>query len=257
LKVLSIAKQLSLVLPERVQAHGRYYGSRQVRWLWRATRLRVASGPFQGMRYVHRSIGSVLRPKWLGTYEKELWPVIEEIVHRGYKTIVNIGAAEGYYAVGLARLLPEARVFCFEEQTQEHHLLLRLATLNGVQDRITSRAWCEPQMLQQTLATARPSLVVCDIDGGEYDLLAPSVVPALRHSDILVEIHDFQRTGAPDQLRALFENTHDIEVILGRERTLADWPLNLNFSSKEKLEALAEGRPDLQDWFWMKARARA
>ncbi len=257
LNVLTIVKQLSLALPEPVQAFGRYYVSRQYRWLSRATRKGVASGPFQGMRYVHRSVGSGLRPKLLGTYEKELWPAIEEIGGRGYKVIANVGAAEGYYAVGLARLLPDAQVVCFETQTKEHQLLLKLAALNGVENQITMHALCTPELLQQTLAKASPTLIVCDIDGGEYALLDPARVPALGTSDILLEIHDFEHTSAPDQLRALFENTHDIEVILGRERTLADWPLKLNFSPEEKLASLAEGRPDLQDWFWMKTRTRA
>ncbi len=257
LNVLTIVKQLSLALPEPVQAFGRYYVSREYRWLSRATRQGVASGPFQGMRYVHRSVGSGLRPKWLGTYEKELWPAIEEIGRRGYKIIANVGAAEGYYAVGLARLLPQAQVVCFETQTKEHQLLLKLAALNGVEEQISMHALCTPELLQQTLSQASPALVVCDIDGGEYALLDPARVPTLGTSDILLEIHDFEHTGAPDRLRALFENTHDIEVILGCERTLADWPLKLNFSSQEKLEALAEGRPELQDWFWMKVRARA
>jgi len=257
LNVLNIVKQLSLALPEPVQAFGRYYASRQYRWLSRATRKGVASGPFQGMPYVHRAVGSGLRPKWLGTYEKELWPAIEQIGRRGYKTIANVGAAEGYYAVGLARLLPGAQVVCFEAQTKEHPLLLKLAGLSGVEKQITMHALCTPELLQQTLSKASPSLVVCDIDGGEYDLLDPNVVPALRNSDILVEIHDFEHTGAPDQLRTRFEDSHDVELIPGRERTLADWPLKLNFSPEEKLASLDEGRPEVQDWFWMKARSTA
>src|SRR5947209_15685441 len=74
----------------------------------------VQNGPFTGMQYVERSIGSSLMPKLLGSYEANLQPVIEEIIRRAPATIVNVGCGEGYYAVGLARRLPHARVYAFE-----------------------------------------------------------------------------------------------------------------------------------------------
>ncbi|MDP6095842.1 MAG: hypothetical protein QGG67_07640 [Gammaproteobacteria bacterium] len=46
-------------------------------------------------------------PKLLGCYEQELHHVANSIAETGYKNVVNIGCAEGYYAVGLTRLLPE------------------------------------------------------------------------------------------------------------------------------------------------------
>jgi FkbM family methyltransferase len=49
---------------------------------------------------------------------------------------VDIGAAEGYYAVGLARSKPDARIVCFEAHKPAHYLLKHLATLNGLQNRI-------------------------------------------------------------------------------------------------------------------------
>jgi len=42
--------------------------------------------------------------KLLGFYEQPLQPYIEQVIQTGYPTIINIGCAEGYYAVGLAHL---------------------------------------------------------------------------------------------------------------------------------------------------------
>ena len=69
---------------------------------------RVASGPFAGMRHGDIAVGSVLTVKLLGTYEKELWPIIDQIIATAYPLIIDIGAAEGYYAVGLAMRIPAA-----------------------------------------------------------------------------------------------------------------------------------------------------
>src|SRR4051812_19305855 len=63
---------------------------------------RVLQGPFAGMQYVTESYGSQLVPKLLGSYENELHDLVEQIVAQRPKIVIDIGAAEGYYAVGLA-----------------------------------------------------------------------------------------------------------------------------------------------------------
>jgi hypothetical protein len=49
-------------------------------------------------------------PKFLGTYERELHRVIERAIWRRPKYVLNIGCAEGFYAVGLAIRLNDAQV---------------------------------------------------------------------------------------------------------------------------------------------------
>jgi hypothetical protein len=80
--------------------------------------LEVTGGPFAGLRYVPRYVSwSVdLIPKLLGTYEQELHPVIERWLNAGFDTFVDVGSAEGYYAVGLARGVEGARVHAFDIQ---------------------------------------------------------------------------------------------------------------------------------------------
>ena len=54
----------------------------------------------------------------LGTYEKELNSVIEEACAAHPSLIVDVGAAEGYYACGMALRNPQARVVAFEMQAK-------------------------------------------------------------------------------------------------------------------------------------------
>ncbi len=75
---------------------------------------RVRAGPFAGMRYVDTSVGSCFIPKLLGTYERELASKVEWICRQQPELVVDIGAAEGYYAIGLAMRIPAARVVAFE-----------------------------------------------------------------------------------------------------------------------------------------------
>ena len=65
----------------------------------------VMSGPFGGMRLA----GLPAAQELLGTYEHELFDTVHALARGPYRTVVNVGARNGYYAVGLARLMPNAR----------------------------------------------------------------------------------------------------------------------------------------------------
>src|SRR5262245_41078888 len=74
----------------------------------------VVAGPFSGLRYVSTARGSSIGPKLLGTYEMELRPAVDAIVARAYPVIINIGAGEGYYSVGLAKRMSKSRIISFD-----------------------------------------------------------------------------------------------------------------------------------------------
>jgi hypothetical protein len=76
----------------------------------------VQSGPFAGMRFLPKTPDSCLMPKLLGCYEADLHRHVVAALDRGYDTVINIGCAEGYYAVGFARLLPAIEVCAFDTE---------------------------------------------------------------------------------------------------------------------------------------------
>src|ERR1041385_3438998 len=50
---------------------------------------RVVAGAFEGLSYVSTSKGSSIGPKLLGTYELELRGIVEGIIARRYRTVIN------------------------------------------------------------------------------------------------------------------------------------------------------------------------
>jgi len=102
--------------------------------------MRVLYGPFPGLLYPEAvSVGSEWLPKILGTYESELHHTIEALCARGYTTIINIGAGEGYYAVGLARRIHQSKVFAFETDPLGQELCRKMAEMNQVGGRVMLR----------------------------------------------------------------------------------------------------------------------
>src|SRR5690348_1337426 len=76
---------------------------------------RVNSGPFKGLEYISGAAGSAYTPKILGCYEQEIHAFIEEIINKSYSVIVDVGCAEGYYAVGFAYRSSDVKVYAFDE----------------------------------------------------------------------------------------------------------------------------------------------
>jgi hypothetical protein len=181
------------------------------------------AGPFKDMRYIDTSAGSSLYPKLLGCYEKELHDAIDWICEQKPGLIVDVGAAEGYYAVGMAYRLPEVNVIAFEmEETARVHLS-KLAKINQVEHRIGIHGRCTPEALELSLASDLPSAMICDVEGYESTLLDPDRVPALRRAIVLVETHPHLAVGISDLLKRRFEATHELLTIASQERNEFDF----------------------------------
>jgi hypothetical protein len=219
--------------------------------IWRAALGTIVSGPFRGMRYGKISYGSQLLPKLLGTYEKELHSTIDHIINKPYGAVVNIGAGEGYYVVGLGAKLARSWLYAFECHQPSSRLLMKIAASNDIHHRLTLQGECTVSLLRECLS--RPVedrvLILCDVEGAEVTLLSPLEIPALAQADILVEIHG---CAAACEMRQRFDSTHTIEIICARPRDSSDWPRRIRLEQRYHAECLNEYRGE-QQWFWMVA----
>jgi hypothetical protein len=220
------------------------------------SRNRVLSGPFAGMHLT----GQPAAPELLGTYEREIFDVVRELASRPFRTVVNLGARYGYYAVGLARLMPAAQVTAYEGNDEARAQLESAATANGVRGRVTVAGWCEVADLAAALATDGGVLVVCDIDGGEVDLLDPQRVGALTRATILVECHGPPESPTEPVMVHRFLPTHDVRRFAVEERVLSHLPPGIAEPWRSRmprtLEALMqEHRTPPQSWLLLTPRA--
>jgi len=215
---------------------------------------RVVGGPFRGMNYLTESTGSSLAPKLLGTYEMELHPIIEQALAAQPKLVIDVGSAEGYYAVGFAWRCPQARVITFDTFGYARVLARKLAKLNNLSDRVAVRARCDPSNLTAVLQAKPDALVFSDCEGYEITLLDPATVPPLAKARILVETHDFLVEDATAILARRFESTHDVTRIDAVPRTLEHFPKDVKGPDAQKLEAINERRPPEMSWLYMVPR---
>jgi hypothetical protein len=220
----------------------------------------VHAGPFRGLKYIDRAHCSALLPKILGLYEIELHREIEEACGLVIDRIVDIGSAEGYYAAGFAMRRPDVPVIAFELDPIARQMAAELYALNGLEGRVVVKGRCGPDDLAN-LTRDGISLVLCDCEGDEVELLDPGRVAGLARSFLMVETHEFVVPGVTDLLRRRFARTHDIETIWQRERRRADFPISDWYIRRmQELDlkgVMSEDRPIQMQWLWMRPTADA
>jgi hypothetical protein len=201
----------------------------------------VRRGPFAGMVYpLNAAINRHSIPRLLGSYESELHPWLEQLQQRKYDCVIDIGTAEGYYAVGLARLL-RVPVYAFEPEPQERALCELMARLNGVSDLIHMRSLFGASDIADFVS--RRALVLCDCEGFEEQIFTPSTVQRVENWDTLVELH-----GTAIQSLPQLAWKHPVQVIAPAPKSCDAYP-ELNVVGPPG-QMLSEYRAGLNNWMW-------
>lgn len=218
----------------------------------------VISGPFAGTKLlpeVSSGEDGNLPPKLLGCYEAELHPAIAKAAARNPEAVINIGCAEGYYAVGIARTLPSARVFAFEASPKGRDICQRTAVANKVADRVVVAGKCEIELLRPIMDNNERLLLIVDCEGGELELLDQARLPRLMHCDMIIECHDFFNprihgppAHATEILKQRFSKSHTVEHVVEGPRDPNQFAELRRWSSLNRWLAVSEGRPVAMNW---------
>lgn len=244
--------KLKSVLPHRAQpylvAHWAFYFLCQ---------RRVLAGPFKGLRYVYTSIGSAYYNKLIATYEIELHEEVEKLIASRPSKIIDVGTAEGYYAAGFARALPETTVVAFEGEKIGRELQKKLLRRNGLTNRVRVEGFCEPETIKKELDGVDNALVILDCEGYEENLFKPELIPALKRCSLLIELHFFAHADIRETIIERCADTHDHTRILLKERMLEDFPNDpiLSFAPKRlKRYWMEEGRNEKTEWLILRPK---
>jgi len=198
----------------------------------------VQDGPFKGLKYVDFvSFTSTILPKLLGTYESEIYPDLEDLLkNESYDEILNIGSADGYYAIGLAQRCPKATVYCFDVNPQSLKFVRKMAALNGTKN-VELKGLFTDEHFKDYLKGK--SLIVCDVDGYEDDLFNEDVIPLIQYSDIIIETHDYVVAHTTQMLVDRLAKTHNIKVITYKQNKVDELPSDLFTSAPMLLKKVA------------------
>jgi hypothetical protein len=213
----------------------------------------VLHGPFKGLKYPEEcALTRYSTLNLLGSYEMELHPWLSELKPNQYERLVDIGASEGYYAVGMA-LRTGTPVDAYETESRSRCFCREMARLNGVSHLVSVRSWCNRKALRRL--AGRRCLVISDCEGYEVMLFTRDVVQALRKSDIIIELHEgnnrsslFPTDAARSVLESRFAGTHELKIVTFGSRDCSMFP-EVGFLGADAMKAISEeGRGANQEW---------
>jgi hypothetical protein len=241
-------EQLQQLLGERIH---RFTGQ-----LVQVFGMKVQSGPFAGMLLPVKASwgGGYLAPKILGCYEAELHQALEKAIARKPDVVINVGCAEGFYAIGLARRLPKSKVYAFDISAEAQAACASAAAENGVAGHVTVNGLCDGNQLVELTRGARRALIVMDCEGAEKELLGEETVKQLAHCDVIVELHDFVDRSITPSLTERFAGTHKTATIREGARDPSAHGLLRTIGSFDRAILVCEFRPELMHWMTCWAR---
>jgi SAM-dependent methyltransferase len=216
---------------------------------------KILQGPFSGM------IIPAQTPQWddgnsgtklMGVYEHEIQGAIVHAIERSPSVVINVGCGEGYYAIGLAGLLPKATVFALDICEQARLMCADYAQQNAVELNIIDGARTAEELRFASYSGNRFYIVDCE--GHEIELLNLDRCPELRTADIIVECHDFLRPDASKILAKRFAETHDVTLVRAQLPDFGKFEFLRQYPSAMAVLLVVEKRP--MPCYWLTCWAK-
>lgn len=210
----------------------------------------VRYGLFKGFKFKHHRDWN--GNMYLGLYEKEVLDYLHTIPRR-YRTLINLGASDGYYAAGsvIAGIFNQS--YCFELSKEGRENIKNNARLNSIKHKVKIYGLADNnfvELLLQDGAKLSQSVMICDIEGNEFELLNSKVLSLLKRTIIIVEIHDWHKNGA-QRYNALKKNANqyfNLKEVKTGSRDLSIFPEIKDLKDNDRWLLCSEGRHYLQTW---------
>lgn len=214
-------------------------------WLYKKDHGLISYGLFAGMKLSPEQpwIDGNQCLKLLGAYEEYLQPHIRKALDRKPARIINVGCAEGYYAVGLGRLVRDRKVLNYACDKEElcREVCIKNAELNGI-SLITVGA-LNPGNLSILIGSG--AFVLMDCEGAETELADPEKCRNIKNADLIIECHDFMtvKKNVTQFLVDRLKPTHKVEVLTPTDSDPLNFPILHDLSNEERVETMRENRP--------------
>lgn len=214
----------------------------------------VQRGPFAGLKLDRQNSSSKgqLGLKIFGLYESV---VLKAIENRGpFGDLINIGACDGYFTLGLLKSGLVQRSICFETVATRQKAIRRYARNNGLQDDVIVLGTADENIGEQVAKhdfQPNGALIVCDIEGAEFELLTRRFLDQLSGATMIIELHDRIGNQSLERRRKLIERLpvgYRHELLTWRSPDLSGIADLENMSDNDRALATSEGRKARGEW---------
>ena len=216
----------------------------------------VQYGYFKGMKLIYNSSwgltdkGSMI----LGFYESE---IVNEIFSNDDKRdiFIDIGGADGYYSTGALFSKKFNKCICFEIEKRSQKVIRKNAIINGVSDNLKIVGGATQESISNIITdldiNMSNCLVLCDIEGAEFDLFNESILSMFSKAKIIIEIHPWMVDNGLrkyDLLKEISRKYFNIKILTTKSRDLSTYPELDMLTDNERWLICSEGRSFRMEW---------
>lgn len=205
----------------------------------------IFSGPFKGMVFSNTGWGSSEHLGMLaGTYE---YPVVDHLseLARHSTTFIDIGAASGYYSVGLAQAFPHLQVFAFESSPRSRKIMEANVLDNRVDHQIEIFGKFEGDFPMEFILER--CFFLFDIEGGEYSLINRDFLIKAKKCHFVVELHGRDESKI-EMLQSLFAEEFYVNLITNSSEEIFRILDKLELTENETNLIASDGRERRGRW---------
>jgi hypothetical protein len=213
----------------------------------------VAYGPFKGMK-LNKNVWWSKNDRitqTLGVYEEHVLKKMCLFADKGAKKLIDVGAADGYFAVGMAYSKIYSNVVAFEIETEGQNRILENATANKCEDKVLICGEADVDSIAKKITIEDKSTVLIDIEGGEYDLLSEKMLEILSDNYVICELHPWMVKDGHSRQKSLLDRASqvfNVELIKRDNYSPNMFPEFDDLSDEIRLIALGEGRAKNMQW---------
>jgi hypothetical protein len=212
----------------------------------------VAYGIFKGMKFSNNVWWGKydVLAKYLGQYEAHVLNKLEELSSH-HDHFIDIGAADGYYAVGLLHAELYKSATCFEISPKGRTVIAENAELNNLGNRVIINGEANIKSLKKEIETYKSCVLLCDIEGAEFDLFSKECMSAIRQCTIIIELHDEFIFGDKNRRKRLINDAKEffnISFIKRSNPKVNEFEEISHWNDDIRQLAFSEWRPSRMHW---------
>ena len=213
----------------------------------------VAYGPFSGMKLNENVWWSKNDriTQTLGIYEDHVLKKICLFASQGATKFIDVGAADGYFAVGVAFSKIYPQVVAFEIEAEGQKRILENAKANNCEDKLLVCGEANIELIARETKDINTTTVLIDIEGAEYDFLGEQMLETLSKSYVICELHPWMVEDGSRVQKSLLDRAKvffNIEVIKRDSYNPNSFPEFDGLTDEERLIAVGEDRSKNMQW---------
>ncbi|MDB4508419.1 hypothetical protein N9051_02420 [Akkermansiaceae bacterium] len=217
----------------------------------------VQCGPFEGMHL--NGVANISQAahglKIFGLYEEPVMKAMLEWCPT--ECLIDIGAGDGYYPVGMLKKNLVKRAICFEMSESGQVAIKTNAELNqvGGQVEILGAAGVDmADVLDQMKVPKEQTIILCDIEGAEFSLITKELIEKLSGAKFVIELHEPIADGDNAKLRAdllaRFPDHYQTSILVDSPRSWSGIKELEEMHDLDRALVTCEGRKFIGEWLF-------